>query len=323
MTDFAALVFHVLAHVRLSSPASCFEPAYVQWCAERLGPATQRELGHDAAVLERVLQTDEAATTVQLLALLFPDGASASAASSRDLLQIREEIRAGVAQAAGVALSFAEFQLGLLERLLPMGAALEVLRMACELERRHLALLPPPSPAANAALMDALQSLAGVAPLLAAVDVRELRPLWRRGRVVPSYGDWRRAEIWVGSACADQGPGLRHVAWQACHEASVVELSRAWALNSSAEPGAGVGYPAAIEHAALVLLEERVAKAERQPHGLGVGGREAWDAWRGHLARGLPRGINDLRGAAQGAGDPQALGLAQLVEQLARDVRGE
>ncbi|MBW2459905.1 MAG: hypothetical protein JRI68_35775, partial [Deltaproteobacteria bacterium] len=69
------LVFHVLAHVADTAhlPASVFDPTYVQYAEGHLGPAAQRPLAEDAAVLGRVLPTHEELARAQLLAWLFDD----------------------------------------------------------------------------------------------------------------------------------------------------------------------------------------------------------------------------------------------------------
>ncbi|MBI4699710.1 MAG: hypothetical protein HY744_00860 [Deltaproteobacteria bacterium] len=244
------LVFHVLAHVEATAalPASLFDPFYVRFAARHLGPAAGRQLGEDAAVLGRVLVTHELLARAQLLAWLFAGGEQAGACAERDLAQLRPDEVADPS---------------LLAPLAAAGPAVELLRCAAELERDAHGRLPPaeldPGPFAQA-----LERTAAVAPLLADCGVMPLRALRLRGRV-------RGREIWVGLPSDEPGPELDHVVWQACHEATVLELG-----EQAGASGERLG-ARAVEHAAVVLLAARARDA----------GREHEHArWLGHLGTG-------------------------------------
>jgi hypothetical protein len=77
-----------------------------------------------------------------------------------------------------------------------------------------------------------------------------VRSLRLRGRL------WHR-ELLVGVPGDDLGPSVHHVAWQASHEATVLEVSR-----RARDLGVDLA-ERSVERIALVLLAERAAKARR------------------------------------------------------------
>ena len=222
---FADLVFHVLAHVRGRFAASVYDRAYVSWSESHLGPASRRELGEGIDALARTLTSHEAAVRVQWLAWLFRDLERAALAFDRPLSELADT---DVDR----------------PRLLPALHAdplSETLFCTVALEAEWHARLPPT--VIDEGLEDALVSRERVAPALARFDVGVVRSLVRRGRVVED-------EIWIG-APGDVAPWVDRelVAWQAAHEATVAELAPAKLPFEE------------LEHAALVLLEERARAA--------------------------------------------------------------
>jgi hypothetical protein len=241
------VVFHVLAHVSASAslPSSLFDPTYVAWSAQALGPVTERPLAEDADVLGQALSSHESLGRAQLLAWLYDDADRACALADRDLTELddRDVLRPE-----------------LLPTLRELGAPVEVLRIAAALEWPGLAARPPP-PVPHA-LITALGAVADLAPALARVEVVPLRSLRLRGRVL---GDC----IFVGLPGSELSLDADHVAWQAAHEATVLEVSVAEA--SQAHPLA----ERAVERVALALLAERARHA-----GLATG----HETWLAHLA---------------------------------------
>jgi hypothetical protein len=123
------------------------------------------------------------------------------------------------------------------------------LRAAAELELPRLeALEAAPTAAAGRALADALAETARAAPWLPRVELARVRALPRRGRV-------HDALIFVG-APGVAGAELEHVAWQAAHEATVVEVERS--PRGLAGPSATFE---AVERTALGLLRSRARRA--------------------------------------------------------------
>jgi hypothetical protein len=241
---WADLVFHVLAHVRQTSAlaASVYDPDYVRFVERHLGPAASRSLGADSEVLGRIVTTHPALSRIGLLAWLFREIEPARRLASVDLAALSE---------------CAVDAPDLLASLRAQGPAVEVLRCACELERPSFERLPAPRIDAGS-LRDALASVSGVAPALADCTVATVRSLRLRGRV-------RGREIWIGTPGDDEPPSLDHVVFQALHEATVLELSRAVRARD-----AFVG-ERALEHAAVVLLAGRAAahgEARRHAHWL-------------------------------------------------------
>ncbi|MCB9590246.1 MAG: hypothetical protein H6718_32845 [Polyangiaceae bacterium] len=254
---YAELVLHVLAHVPLPEPGSLHEPAYAAFCAQRLGPSAGRELGEDVALLSQLLAPLDVRLEIQRLPLLFANSQDALRFALVDLHAFPDQ---------GVRC----FDEVVWRQLIPQRSVVEVLRMACEVERVHLEHLSPPRN--SRALRRYLAELCPVAPALQGLEVCELRPLWRRGRLMGK-------QVWVGAAQPDEGPGLEHVAWQACHEATVWELSSRWR--------SGAAYDAHLERSAIALLAERASRA---------GFSEAHLEWFEHLGGELPRGIEELEG---------------------------
>jgi hypothetical protein len=205
-------------------PASLHSPWYVSFAEDLLGPADQRPLGQDVAVLRVLMRDHEALAAVQGLAFLWRDSAEALACSELELAALTaHDVLCPV----------------LLAQLNVRAYALESLRSAALLEAEVYATLPPPR-VDTRALDEALVALSRCAPTLASARVTALRPLTRHGRVLGST-------IFVGVPGA--GVSLQHVAMQAAHEATVAEvLSHASALPERQ-----------VEAVALVLLAERCA----------------------------------------------------------------
>ena len=81
-------VFHVLAHVDCGPiAASCFDPRYVAWARRVLGPAEERTLAEDAAVLARV-RDHEAFARLQRLAWHADEGANPFAGVLRSAAEL-------------------------------------------------------------------------------------------------------------------------------------------------------------------------------------------------------------------------------------------
>ncbi|MCC6526452.1 MAG: hypothetical protein IT373_27640 [Polyangiaceae bacterium] len=286
------LILHVLAHVAGTAdlPASVYDPAYVAFAARHLGPAGARTLAEDAAALAVLLPSHAALARAQLVAWLFPSPEAAGACAERDLGELAREPPAEIACRAALATLASAPALEL--------SGLELLRCAALLEAPSHAALPPAVLEAEerARLAEALDALVPVAPWLARVDVVPHRALRLRGRVrrrtlARSPGSHALAEIWTGLPCDDPGPDVAHVAWQAAHEASVLEVTRVAehaagpaagerAVEHAAGPAAG---ERAVEHAAVVLLAERAEEAGRAAE------RAAWYAHFGpdapHVSR--------------------------------------
>lgn len=224
------LVMHVLAHVKATAalPASVYDPIYVGWARERLGPAEGRTLGEDALVLGNALPSHTELARAQLLGWLFDDVEQASAVADRELSQLgpgdveRPE---------------------LLAPLVGMGPSVEVLRAAAELEAEPwIERLGPPA-GDDASFRMALARVMRAAPMVAHCRILRLRALRSRGRVHGS-------EIWVGAPVAELAVDDAQAAWQAAHEATVAEVSARSVLEERR-----------AEAVALVLLAERAQRA--------------------------------------------------------------
>ena len=226
---WAEVVFHVLAHVPARDlPSSLHSAWYVSFAEALLGPAAQRPLGQDVAVLRVLMRDHRALAAVQGLAFLWRDSSEALACSEREMAALT---------AHDVVCP------RLLAQLNVHAYALEALRGAALLEAEVYVTLPPPA-LDTRALDEALVALTACAPTLASARVTALRPLTRHGRVL-------RSSIFVGVPGA--GVSLQHVAMQAAHEATVAEvLSHATALPERQ-----------VEEVALSVLAERCA---RTPH---------------------------------------------------------
>lgn len=211
-------VFHVLAHVDVGAiPASCHDLRWIRFAAERLGPARERKLAEDAAVLATLLGDHDRLAFAQALAWAFASAEEARAAVSRDLSEL-----------AGDAIRTA----------LAAGPAAEVLRAAAELELDALEALEAPSSAAEE-MRSALAAVAPAAPHLANCQVSLARPLPVRGR---AFG----TSIVVGVPGVP-GAEAGFCAWQAAHEATVLEI--------------GAGPFVEVERRALALLRSRARRA--------------------------------------------------------------
>ena len=221
------LLMHVLAHVPSALPSSVYDDVYIGWAAERLGSASDRQLGEDAVMLAQMLSTHQALSQVQLLGWLFDQVEQATVVATQDLAVL------GPAEVS---------RPQLLPHLVELGPAPELLRCAAALEAEAWATLPALA-SDDAAVRAALEQASAAAPSLVDHGVLRLRALRLRGRL---FDD----EIWVGSA--ELGVDEEHVAWQAAHEATVADVSRL-ARSDHAER--------AIEHVAVVLLAERAHRA--------------------------------------------------------------
>jgi hypothetical protein len=218
------LVFHVLCHVEGTAhlAASVFDSRYVAFCREHLGDPEARTLAEDARALGLVAADHEDLARLQLVAWLFTSAERGQAAApiELDALQDEEVDRPG-----------------LLPTLRKRREAVELLRCAVELERPFHARLP----AVNATSLD-LSLVSRAAPALVEHEIRLVRSLRLRGRVYEN-------EIWVGVPDPVLGPSAEHVGWQAAHEATVAEVSRAFGLGERE-----------VEHVAVVLLAERARR---------------------------------------------------------------
>jgi hypothetical protein len=181
-------------------------------------------------VLGRVARDHEGLARLQALAWLFDDPAQAIQVRDRELSALTA---ADVADPARLSVARAG------------DAAMEVLRAACELERPFFERLPARE-ADRSGLSAALAERVPCAPRLATLQVACLRSLRLRGRV-------NRRVVWVGAPAAEPPLGVLYAVWQACHEATVAEVSTA--LPDVAERR--------VEHAALVLLALRAAEHGR------------------------------------------------------------
>ncbi|MCA9619080.1 MAG: hypothetical protein KC731_08660 [Myxococcales bacterium] len=222
----AELVFHVLAHVAATAalPASVYDPRYVAFVAEALGPAEDRWLGEDARALGVMLRDHDALARVQLLAWLH------------------DEVPVATIAAAPLT-SLAEGEVARPELLAPLiaeGPAVELLRCSVALEAEAQARLPVP-------VMDdlgpALERVEAAAPSLARLTLVPLRALRLRGRVLGR-------SVLVGWPCAALDLSVEHVAWQAAHEATVREV---------ASSAVGI-VERGVERVALALLATRAAE---------------------------------------------------------------
>ncbi|MBX3231626.1 MAG: hypothetical protein KIT84_23635 [Labilithrix sp.] len=190
---WAEAVFHVLAHVDVPFASSCFDPVYIAWIRERLGRPVET-LAHEMFAL-----THDTFARAQALAWVFGSADENRRWSDRDLdeIEVHDDEALHVARAAG--------------------AFAEVLRATAELEMPDLEALAP-APFDAAALERALHAVLPAAPALAGFTVAVTPPLPRRGRV-------HRRVIFAGVPGV-AGATNEHVAWQAAHEATVVEAAR-------------------------------------------------------------------------------------------------
>jgi hypothetical protein len=231
VNSWADLVFHVLSHVSdtASLAPSVYDLSYVDEVAKAVGPASERALAEDAKNLGRVLTTHESLAQSQLLAWLFHSVERAKRCADRDLAQLtRDDVD----------------RPELLAPLVRLGAPVEVLRAAAELEQPAHARLPAPKVDLHLLTL-ALAEATEIAPHLASCKVGVSRALRLRGRVLGN-------EIWIGLASYD------HMAWQASHEATVsevVEARKARGLPFDHDE---------VEREAVGQMAERAANAGRQ-----------------------------------------------------------
>lgn len=230
--SWLALVFHVLAHLDAATlPASVHRPEYIRYVETQLGPASNRALGQDLAVLRPLLGSHARYAQLQLLAWLYTNVESALADADRDLseLDVTPATRA------------------LLTTLQALSPAAELLRCAALLEAPHFAQLQPlafdPEP-----LQIELQQALRAAPWLRGYPVRRVDSLTRHGRV---YG----RQIWVGTPHRAVAVAADHVAWQAAHEATVSEVRSKQPQRPERE----------VEGEAIALLQSHAARAGLQP----------------------------------------------------------
>jgi hypothetical protein len=90
---WADLVFHVLAHLPSSVPASVFDARYVAFSARHLGPAS--ELARELAPLGAIAADHARFATLQGLAFLFSTPLEAARFVNRDLAEIPDEVVTG------------------------------------------------------------------------------------------------------------------------------------------------------------------------------------------------------------------------------------
>lgn len=230
------LFFHVFAHVAETRalPASVFSARYVAWCESLLGPGRARTLADDAVMLARQFPSHPALVSIQPLAKLFRTTDKLARVGERSLA----ELSAPDVDDANA-----------LQHLQALGAGAELALCALLLELPSFLRLAA-LPAVPAPLRERLASLVAVAPGLSQAHIGCVRSLYQRGR---AWGD----EIWVGHPAAEVAPALEHAAWQAAHEATVVQVSRE-------QPALG---ERAVESAAVERLT-RMAEAagERAGH---------------------------------------------------------
>lgn len=231
------LCFHVLAHVAGTRqlPASAHSEAYVKWAQGLLGDPERRTLAEDTRLLAGAFPTHEALANVQALARLFGSVDRLLEIGARPLSELSPS---DVDDAASLA------------HLQGLGAAGELAFCAMTLELVYFLQLPAPPPA-PLELLESLLELVPLAPRLSSAKVGCVRSLHLRGRV---WGD----EIWVGHPGAEVAPSLEHAAWQAAHEATVVEVA-------AQQPELG---EREVEHMALTRLaraaQTRGKQAEHQ-----------------------------------------------------------
>jgi hypothetical protein len=224
---WAELVFHVLAHTRVSAPASAYDETWIDFVEKHAGPARERPLGEDAIAIARAAPDHDALAAVQMLAWLFATNERATACSDRTL----DELTAADVDDVDA--------LRVVQR---HSIAAEVLRAAAELEAEVMSTLPP---------LTVLDPVPPVAPWVEGYDVKHLRPLRLRGRVF-------RKQILVGVPSIELGPSAEHVAWQTAHEATVSRLHHA-AIQAKVP----ITHHA-LEHAAITMLQEHAERTGKR-----------------------------------------------------------
>jgi hypothetical protein len=234
--DWTEAVFHVLAHVRGTAhlPASVYDSQYAHLVAEHAGAVSERPLGEDVVLLAEAFPDHEALSRAQLVTELFGSTAEAVASAQTDLADLSQP-----------------HQTAVLATLAPISRGVELLRCAALLEAPIVETLPSDGVDLNE-LRSALERVHPASPTLPGYTIVPIRPLRLRGRLV---GD----QIWTGAPSDRLELTAAHVAWQAAHEASVGEVSRAVRSAPSPSPLSERD----IEHVAVVLMAERA-----RDHGL-------------------------------------------------------
>lgn len=229
---FAELVFHILAHVdqTRSLPASLYDPRYVARVAEELGPATERALADDAAVLGRWVTDHLQLGRLGLLAALHRNLSDALTAATTELSALGPEHGA---------------ERRVVSALAGLEPVAELLRCAAWLEHDAWATLSRGELLADELVVE-LGRVARAAPALPGRPLILLSSLGLRGRAL-------LGEIWIGEPTSALHPSPLHAAWQAAHEATVVELGALGAEVGCSERE--------IERGALVLLHRRARAA--------------------------------------------------------------
>jgi len=251
---WASLVFHVLAHVPAAGvPADLFSAEYVQYVTSTAGPASSRPLGEGVAALASSVQSHEEWAQLQHVAWLFEGLTEAHAAALIDLTDLAaESVRMASLRALG-----------------PVLSAAELLRASALLEAPIHTALPAPT-WDRAALAAELARACAIAPRLATAPVHVVPALTVHGRV------YDRA-IWIGAPAEPFNVSVEHVALQAAHEATVLEVSEAAASRRTPLP------ERAGEAVAVVVFAERAAAQGR------AGDHGVWGARFGlrpeHFAR--------------------------------------
>lgn len=272
-------VFHVLAHVEAPGlPSSCHDARYVAWIGERLGSIEARALGEDTAVIARVATTHDVLAGVQALAWVFDSPDQCRRASDRELGELGADDVAS-ADALSIALS--------------TGPIAEVVRAAAELELPLLAGLVG-SAAARVdlrAVRRALDVVSAAAPSLRDSAVSLALPLGLRGRAFA-----RSIVAGVpGIAC----PDVEHVAWQAAHEATVVDLNERERSRLADVPRGGRARRGLEAAPAAHLDGERraIARLEARARLCGLG--DAHARWLARLDLDALGAIRDVRDAPE------------------------
>lgn len=232
-SDWADLVFHVLAHVTGSrAPAALHAPAYTAWVAAQLGPIEARPLGEDVGALRALLADANMCAAVQPLAVLFSDAAQARRLATMEF---------------GALTASHGIEPELLACLRRVIAPAELLRCSALLElEAHARLAPAVSEFAQ--LRAGLGEVVRCAPRLGGCPLRLSRALTHHGRVFGS-------RVYVGVPDARLGVDSAHVAMQAAHESTVLEVfERARSSNHAWSERR-------IEAVAVVVLARRAAGA--------------------------------------------------------------
>jgi hypothetical protein len=235
--SWAGAVFHVLAHVDLTSlPASIYSKRYVRWAAQQLGQVAHRELGDVARVLAKSVRSHEYAARLQTLAWLFRDTEQALACAERPLTSLLPRDTA-VPRWLNAARA--------------LGPEAEVLRCSVLLELPQWQRLAPTHPETEA-LEHHLGELGPIVPELYEHGIEMLPALTGHGRV-------HAGTIWIGCPCAELGTTPLQLAWQAAHEALVSTLNKSTRnrfTEREVEQRAGESLKTRARNAGLYLRED-------------------------------------------------------------------